>query len=138
MVRYSVNLIYIKVCSVSHRKGNAYTLLILGLISNLLHQFMTEQEDTHPCLQWIAEDRNASVSVTWRIHEANSSLKTAAIFGAGIAGLTIAHELIGRGYKVTVYESLSEAGGFFPKCQTGTQSLYAHRIFLTWVWPLVS
>jgi hypothetical protein len=40
-------------------------------------------------------------------------LKRAAIFGAGIAGLTIAHELIQRGYKVSVYEALPEAGGFF-------------------------
>lgn len=35
------------------------------------------------------------------------------IFGAGIAGLTSAHELSRLGYKVTVYESNSEAGGFF-------------------------
>lgn len=39
--------------------------------------------------------------------------KNVVIFGAGIAGLTIAHELIQRGYRVSVYETLSEAGGFF-------------------------
>jgi hypothetical protein len=36
-----------------------------------------------------------------------------AIFGAGIAGLTAAHELTRLGYKVSVYEANSEAGGFF-------------------------
>jgi uncharacterized protein with NAD-binding domain and iron-sulfur cluster len=36
-----------------------------------------------------------------------------AIFGAGIAGLTAAHELIRRGYRVSVYELNDSAGGFF-------------------------
>lgn len=36
-----------------------------------------------------------------------------AVFGGGIAGLTVAHELIQRGYAVDVYETNSEAGGFF-------------------------
>ena len=36
-----------------------------------------------------------------------------AVFGAGIAGLTVAHELARRGYLVSVYESNAEAGGFF-------------------------
>lgn len=39
--------------------------------------------------------------------------KTVAIFGAGIAGLTAAHELAKLGHKVRVYESNPEAGGFF-------------------------
>lgn len=39
--------------------------------------------------------------------------KRVAVFGAGIAGLTVAHELIRRGYEVSVYESNSQAGGFF-------------------------
>lgn len=39
--------------------------------------------------------------------------KTVAIFGAGIAGLTAAHEFSRRGYNVKVFESNSEAGGFF-------------------------
>ena len=34
-----------------------------------------------------------------------------AIFGAGIAGLAAAHELVERGYQVEVYEPLSAAGG---------------------------
>ncbi len=36
-----------------------------------------------------------------------------AIFGAGIAGLSAAHELVRRGFRVSVYESEAEAGGFF-------------------------
>ncbi|HEY8995503.1 MAG TPA: FAD-dependent oxidoreductase [Lacunisphaera sp.] len=36
-----------------------------------------------------------------------------AVFGAGIAGLTVAHELARRGHRVSVYESNPEAGGFF-------------------------
>jgi uncharacterized protein with NAD-binding domain and iron-sulfur cluster len=39
--------------------------------------------------------------------------KHVAIFGAGIAGLTTAHELIQRGYRVSVYELNDSAGGFF-------------------------
>ena len=38
---------------------------------------------------------------------------TVAVFGAGIAGLTAAHELTRLGYKVSVYEANSEPGGFF-------------------------
>ena len=34
-----------------------------------------------------------------------------AIFGGGIAGLTVAHELIERGYEVTVYERNADCGG---------------------------
>lgn len=37
--------------------------------------------------------------------------KTVSIFGAGIAGLTVAHELINRGYNVTIYEKLDSVGG---------------------------
>lgn len=36
-----------------------------------------------------------------------------AVFGAGIAGLSSAHELVRLGYKVSIYESNREAGGFF-------------------------
>ncbi|WP_323182643.1 FAD-dependent oxidoreductase [Aldersonia sp. NBC_00410] len=44
--------------------------------------------------------------------------KTVAVFGAGPAGLTAAHELAERGFDVTVYEAMSVFGG---KCR----SLYA-------------
>jgi hypothetical protein len=37
--------------------------------------------------------------------------KTVSIFGAGIAGLSTAHDLVRRGYKVDLYEPLSSAGG---------------------------
>src|SRR5689334_15501308 len=40
-------------------------------------------------------------------------MKTIAIFGAGIAGLSAAHELSRLGYSVSVYESTGEPGGFF-------------------------
>lgn len=42
-----------------------------------------------------------------------SLVKSVAVFGAGIAGLTAAHELSRLGYKVFVYEMNPEAGGFF-------------------------
>jgi len=40
-------------------------------------------------------------------------MKTVAVFGAGIAGLSAAHEFARLGYKVSVYEANGEAGGFF-------------------------
>lgn len=43
----------------------------------------------------------------------DTSSKSIVVFGAGIAGLTVAHELSLRGHKVSVYEVNSEAGGFF-------------------------
>jgi uncharacterized protein with NAD-binding domain and iron-sulfur cluster len=53
-------------------------------------------------------------------HDAAMSLPTrppsetrVAVFGAGIAGLTVAHELVNLGYQVAVYESTCRAGGFF-------------------------
>ncbi|MDQ3205970.1 MAG: FAD-dependent oxidoreductase [Pseudomonadota bacterium] len=39
--------------------------------------------------------------------------RTAAVYGAGVAGLTVAHELARRGWQVTVFEENPEAGGFF-------------------------
>ena len=40
-------------------------------------------------------------------------MKSIVIFGAGIAGLSAAHELVRLGYAVSVYEALGEPGGFF-------------------------
>ncbi len=40
-------------------------------------------------------------------------MKSIVIFGAGIAGLSAAHELIQLGYTVSVYETLDQSGGFF-------------------------
>jgi uncharacterized protein with NAD-binding domain and iron-sulfur cluster len=36
-----------------------------------------------------------------------------AVFGAGIAGLSAAHEFVRRGYQVAIYERNDSAGGFF-------------------------
>lgn len=43
----------------------------------------------------------------------HASQKTVAVYGAGIAGLSAAHELAQRGWQVTVYEANADAGGFF-------------------------
>jgi hypothetical protein len=40
-------------------------------------------------------------------------MESIVIFGAGIAGLTAAHELVQLGYNVSVYETLDQPGGFF-------------------------
>jgi hypothetical protein len=40
-------------------------------------------------------------------------MKSIVIFGAGIAGLSAAHELAQLGYTVLVYEALDQPGGFF-------------------------
>jgi len=39
-----------------------------------------------------------------------------AVIGSGPAGLTVAYELSRKGYGVTIYESLPEAGGMLRKC----------------------
>jgi glycine/D-amino acid oxidase-like deaminating enzyme len=46
------------------------------------------------------------------MREDESMPKTAAVFGAGIAGLSAAHEFARLGYEVSVYEANNEAGGF--------------------------
>ena len=40
-------------------------------------------------------------------------MKSIVIFGAGISGLSAAHELVQLGYSVSVYEALEQPGGFF-------------------------
>lgn len=42
-----------------------------------------------------------------------STGRTVAVYGAGIAGLSAAHELSRRGWRVSIYEAADEAGGFF-------------------------
>ena len=44
-------------------------------------------------------------------------MKSIVIFGAGIAGLSAAHELAQLGYTVSVYEALDQPGGFFRSCR---------------------
>src|SRR5450830_853028 len=50
-------------------------------------------------------------------------MKTIAIFGAGIAGLSAAHELTQLGYSVSVYESTGEPGGFFRSSRVGRDNM---------------
>ena len=47
-------------------------------------------------------------------------MKSAAVFGAGIAGLSAAHEFARLGYRVSVYEANAEAGGFFRSARLPT------------------
>ncbi len=57
------------------------------------------------------------------------------IFGAGIAGLSAAHELIDLGYSVTVYEALDHPGGFFRSSRqqhTNMPSEYSWHGFGPW------
>ncbi|MDQ3159247.1 MAG: FAD-dependent oxidoreductase [bacterium] len=63
-------------------------------------------------------------------------MKKIAIFGAGIAGLTVAHELSRKGYEVDVYESNPDAGGFFRSAvrseDKNTPSEYSWHGFGPW------
>lgn len=63
-------------------------------------------------------------------------MKKVVIFGAGIAGLTVAHELIQKGYTVDVYEANADAGGFFRsairKEDKNTPSEYSWHGFGPW------
>jgi len=45
-------------------------------------------------------------------------MKTVAIFGAGISGLSAAQEFSRLGYRVSVYEANAQAGGFFRSART--------------------
>ena len=45
--------------------------------------------------------------------EGNRVPKSVAVFGAGIGGLSAAHEFAELGHEVSVYEADEEAGGFF-------------------------
>jgi len=50
-------------------------------------------------------------------------MKSVVIFGAGIAGLSAAHELIQLGYDVSVYEATDEPGGFFRSCRISQNNM---------------
>ena len=58
-----------------------------------------------------------------------STRGSAAVYGAGIAGLTAAHELVRRGWTVRVYEANPDVGGFFRSARLdsdgGTPSEYS-------------
>ena len=50
-------------------------------------------------------------------------MKTVVIFGAGIAGLSAAHELAQLGYLVSVYEATGQPGGFFRSLRPGQDNM---------------
>ncbi len=50
-------------------------------------------------------------------------MKKVVVFGAGVAGLTAAHELARLGYKVCVYEVNKESGGFFRSARNSAVSI---------------
>ncbi|HBC88419.1 MAG TPA: hypothetical protein DCZ94_15830 [Lentisphaeria bacterium] len=52
-------------------------------------------------------------------------MKSVVIFGAGISGLSAAHELVRLGYAVSVYEALDQAGGFFRSSRIGQSNMPA-------------
>lgn len=59
-------------------------------------------------------------------------MKSIVIFGAGIAGLSAAHELVQLGYNVSVYEALDQPGGFFRSSRPGKDNMpseYSWRVF---------
>jgi hypothetical protein len=60
--------------------------------------------------------------------------KRVAVFGAGIAGLTVAHELAKAGYAVSVYEASNHAGGFFrsARVQASFPTEYSWHGFGPW------
>lgn len=49
--------------------------------------------------------------------------RTAAVFGGGIAGLTVAHELARRGWRVAVHEVNDQVGGFFRSARDGPDGM---------------
>ncbi|MFA6293522.1 MAG: NAD(P)-binding protein, partial [Victivallales bacterium] len=50
-------------------------------------------------------------------------MKSVVIFGAGIAGLSAAHELVRLGYIVSVYEAIGQPGGFFRSCRLSQNNM---------------
>lgn len=62
--------------------------------------------------------------------------RTVAIYGAGISGLTVAHELASRGWGVDIYEANEDAGGFFRSARVpgddNTPSEYSWHGFGPW------
>ena len=60
---------------------------------------------------WGAVDHSHTEPVRFSVTSPTG--RTVVVYGAGIAGLTAAHEFSRRGWAVSVYEAHSEAGGFF-------------------------
>ena len=63
-------------------------------------------------------------------------MRSVAVFGAGVAGLSAAHEFARLGYKVSVYEANHDAGGFFRSARVpeheGMPSEYSWHGFGPW------
>jgi hypothetical protein len=55
--------------------------------------------------------------------QAGGKMKSVIIFGAGIAGLSAAHELNELGYKVSVYEAMEQPGGFFRSARVSNSNM---------------
>src|SRR5262245_47679591 len=51
-----------------------------------------------------------------------SPMKTIAVLGGGVAGLTVAHELAERGFSVTIYERRTDTIGGHARSHEGTNS----------------
>ena len=65
-------------------------------------------------------------------------MPSVAIFGAGVAGLTVAHELRDRGFDVTVYEADATVGGkaatqYHPIAALGNHASLSHAAFCRWI-----
>ena len=69
-------------------------------------------------------------------NDVNSSIDHVVIVGAGIAGLTAAHELLDRGVQVTIYERNSVAGGFARSERTkyGVPTEHSWRGYAPFYW----
>jgi len=69
-----------------------------------------------------------------QLNSSQPTQRTAAVFGAGIAGLAAAHELIKAGYAVTVYECDAVPGGFARSGRTpdNMPTEYSWRGFGPW------
>jgi NADPH-dependent glutamate synthase beta subunit-like oxidoreductase len=72
-----------------------------------------EKEKTLEKIQQLQEDflKDEKAKRAKEAHE-----ERIAVIGSGPAGLTVAYELSRKGYGVTVYEALPEAGGMLRKC----------------------
>lgn len=66
--------------------------------------------------------------------------KNVAIFGGGIAGLTVAHQLIKLGYKVAIYERLDTIGGMArsSRDKDGCATEYSWRVYFWFYYNLFS